>query len=156
MRGEPFHRTAPPRVTPWGTIETVVFPRRSNTVAGPNVRGTNPGASTVIVYTFDASSGARKLPFGDVTKVRTRPEGSANDTTAPATASEASRTPSPFTSRQTSPGYEARNVSGRSSVVDPVNDLRSWYAFGPDVAWTSYVPRGIHAMYTPKLLVLVT
>src|SRR5438093_4743345 len=115
----------------------------------------NPRASTVIVYTFDASSGARKLPFSDATNVRTRPEGSAKVIRAPATSSEGSRTPSPFASRYTRPGYTTRNASGRSNVVDPVNDLRSWYAFGPWVAWTSYVPRGSHAMYAPKLLVLV-
>ena len=111
--------------------------KRLETEDGPRDTGSNPRASMSMRYVFAPSRGAAKLPFAGVTRVRTWPAASVRVTRAPATPSEASRTPSRFTSRNTKPVDTVRRWRGRSKAVESVNVLRSWNALDPRIAWTS-------------------
>ena len=99
VRSDPSLWSDPVTVMFRATMGMAVGVVRLAGVAGPEDRGTNPAASTIIAYDVTGSRGAANVPLVPVTTVRMRPVGSVKETRAPATFSSASRIPSRFMSR---------------------------------------------------------
>src|SRR2546426_8769684 len=83
VRSDPSLWSDPVTVMFRATMGMAVGVVRLAGVAGPEDRGTNPPASTIIAYDVTGARGAANVPLVPVTTLRMRPVGAVEETRGP-------------------------------------------------------------------------